>query len=55
MPRGVSKRASSPASIPPNTDSVGCDEGAFHRTPVMIEHGTRRIRLAGITANQDGA
>ena len=34
---------------------MDCDEGAFHRTLVVIEHGTRRAHLAGITANPDGA
>ena len=28
---------------------------AFHRTLIVIEHGTRRLHLAGITANPDGA
>jgi hypothetical protein len=36
-------------------DSVDCDGGAFHRTLIVIEHGTRRVHLAGITANPDGA
>jgi putative transposase len=27
----------------------------FHRTYIVIEHGTRRVHLAGITANPDGA
>jgi putative transposase len=34
---------------------VDCDEGAFHRILIVIEHGTRRVHLAGITANPDGA
>ncbi len=51
----VGRRPSSPARIPRNTDSVDCDEGAFHRTLIVIEHGTRRVHLAGITAHPDGA
>ncbi len=31
------------------------DEGAFHRTLIVIEHGTRHVHLAGITAYPDGA
>jgi hypothetical protein len=34
---------------------VDCDEGAFHRTLIVIEHSTRRAHLAGITANPDGS
>ena len=34
---------------------MDCDEGAFHRTLIVIEHSTRRVHLAGITANPDGA
>jgi putative transposase len=34
---------------------VDCDEGAFHRTLIVIEHGTCWAHLVGITANPDGA
>ena len=34
---------------------MDCDEEAFHRTLIIIEHGTRRVHLAGITSNPDGA
>jgi putative transposase len=34
---------------------VDCDEGAFHRTLIVIEHGARRVSLAGIAAHPDGA
>jgi hypothetical protein len=37
--------------FPPNMDSVDCDGGAFHRMLFFIEHGTRRVHLAGITAD----
>jgi hypothetical protein len=30
---------------------VDCDEGAFHRILVFIEHGTRRMHLGGVTAH----
>jgi Integrase core domain len=35
--------------FPRNTDSVDCDEGAFHRIAFVIEHQTRRVHLLGIT------
>jgi putative transposase len=33
---------------------VDCDEGAFHRILFFIEHGTRRVHLAGITGHPTG-
>jgi hypothetical protein len=33
---------------------VDCDEGAFHRILVFIEHGTRRMHLGGVAANPTG-
>jgi putative transposase len=30
---------------------VDCDEGAFHRILVVIEHSTRCIRVLGATEN----
>ncbi len=36
-------------------DSVDCDGGAFHRILFFIELDSRRVHLAGVTANPDGA
>jgi putative transposase len=33
----VGRRPSSPARIPRNTDSVDCDEGAFHRMAFVVD------------------
>ena len=33
---------------------MDCDEGAFHRILFFIEHGTRRVHLAGIAAYPAG-
>ena len=33
---------------------MDCDEGAFHRILFFIDHGTRRVHLAGITAHPSG-
>ena len=33
---------------------MDCDEGAFHRILVFIEHGTRRMHLGDVTANPTG-
>jgi putative transposase len=50
----VGRRPTSPARIPRNTDSVDCDEGAFHRIAFVIEHQTRRVHLPGITRHPTG-
>src|SRR5690349_11515852 len=59
--RGIRAQKALPAAgrphlrgFPRNTDSVDCDEGAFHRILVFIEHGTRRMHLGGVTANPTG-
>ncbi len=51
----VGRRPSSPARIPRNTDSVDCDEGAFHRMLFVMEVRTRRVHVLGVTAHPDGA
>ena len=33
---------------------MDCDEGAFHRILVFIEHGTRRMHVGGVTAHPTG-
>ena len=33
---------------------MDCDEGAFHRKLVFIEHGTRRMHLGGVTSHPTG-
>ena len=41
--------------FPRNTDSVDCDEGAFHRMLFVMEVKTRRVHVLGVTTHPTGA
>ena len=41
--------------FPRNTDSVDCDEGAFHRMLFAMETQTRTVHILGVTAHPTGA